>query len=95
MADDELFFWQGTIMDIQLQHVSVHQHNCLGKNNAVMGIDSGQLRHAKYAAIASAKPARIEQDNYTVNSLHDLSPRITFSKTAAWNSSGRRDILVF
>lgn len=47
------------------------------------------------AAIASAKPARIEQDNYTVNSLHDLSPRITFSKTAARNSSGRRDILVF
>ena len=47
MADDELFFLQGTIMDIQLQHVSVHQHNCLGKNNAVMGIDSGQLRHAK------------------------------------------------
>lgn len=53
------------------------------------------LTNFRYAAIASAKPARIEQDNYTVNSLHDLSPRITFSKTAAWNSSGRRDILVF
>ena len=42
MADDELLMWG--IVDIPLQRVLVHWHNCLGNKNAEMDLDIDLLQ---------------------------------------------------